>query len=178
MRPEQLAHYCRGPAFRSMLDLDAGGRAELLASGSVHLPARYADPTYVATRHRVERALREGFVAAGGRPVRERPHYGLLGRSERTEARAAPGLAVHLLDLADLPGDQVSFTWGDSFAFDPAFRAATNADHPLVGQVFPLRRLDEVLAGRTHGDRPAWMAIELQLWMDPDPPWVTTVRLG
>lgn len=164
--PEHVAHYAWGAPFRSLLDLEPADRDAVVASAP-HLARRYGDPTYVALRTRIEARMAADFRALGGRPARAHPHYALIGRSARIEA--AGGRTVALLDRAALPADQVSFTWGDSFAFDPDFRAAVGLDHPAAARVYPWDQLAAVVARWPDPDRPAWQNLEVQLWFDPAP---------
>lgn len=164
--PSFLTHYAVGPPFRSMMDLDDAGRQRVLDQDLVTGPARWADPTYWSTRRRVEAMLYDLFVAGGGKPHRRHPHYALVGHSERERSAQA-----YSIPLERLPEAQVSFTWGDSFHFDEAFRRATGHDHPAGLQVYRLSQLHDILrlwpgATRT---RPGWKEVELQLWFDPEP---------
>ncbi len=167
--PAILVHYASGPPFVSMMDLDAEEREAVLGDGRISGPARYRDPAYVDTRMRVEAEMYAQFVAAGGEPLRRHPHYALLGRSARSEA--APGRKLaYVLQREQLPAAQVTFTWGDSFTFDPEYRRLTGKGHPASGRAWRLHELHGVLA-RWAGStaRPAWQEVELQLWFDPRP---------
>lgn len=167
--PDILVHYACGPPFQSMMDLGPASREAVLREGRISHPERYRDPTYVDTRARVENEMHQQFVAAGGEPLRRSPHYALLGRSTRSEAARTPGKRAYVLPLRQLDAARASFTWGDSFTFDPAYRRATGKGHPVAsGRVYRLGELSEVLrrwAGST--SRPVWQELEFQLWYDP-----------
>jgi hypothetical protein len=172
--PDVVVHYTRGAPFLSIMDLDDAGRQALLDAEHPGLADRLRDPTYVALRRRVEAELHAQFVAAGGQPLRRHPHYALIGRSARSERRG--GLAC-LLDRAKLPEAQVSFTWSDSFTFDPDWRRLTGKEHPACGRVFRLSQLPEVLESWPGSERPAWMEVEVQLWYDPSPDEYASIEL-
>lgn len=169
--PRFVVHYSAGPPFHSMMDLDETERAALIAAGRVDLPARYLDPTYVETRLRVEAQMYEQFVDLGGRPLVRHPHYALVGRSARADRRRRPAEGgAWALPLARLPSLQASFTWGDSFRFDPTFRSRCGQQHPAAGRLHRLEDLPEMLARwGPSSDRPAWHQVEIQLWYRPRP---------
>ena len=167
--PLFVTHYARGVPFRSMMDLDAAEQRRVLQAGEVANAARYSDPAYVPSRRAVEAELHARFVRAGGRPRRARPHYALVGRSARIEARQ-PRPRPYVLPMECLPADQVSFTWGDSFCFDPAFREARCTDHPASGELYAWPRLPDVVRRwQDSTGRAAWQELEVQLWFDPPP---------
>lgn len=175
--PRIATHYAGRQPFGSLMALDPAARAAVLAAGGVWGAARYQDPTYVETRSVVESALYAEFQAVGGEPRIRHPHYALIGRSARREAAFGPEDRACVLELDRLPPRQVSFTWGDSFYRDPAFRRLRGGGHPAFGQTFDLHDLPEVLeryAAAT--DRPAWQEIELQLWFQPEPGDYRTLR--
>lgn len=164
-RPGFLVHYASGAPFRSLMDLSADQRARALSEHPIRGAARYEDPVYVRTRNRVEEALYAGFVQAGGKPLRRHPHYAVLG-----DIQGADPVQAHRLPLNALPPWQVSFTWQDSFTFDAAYCQATGlGGHAATGTVFGLWELDAVLRRFPGTERPAWMELEFQIWLDPDP---------
>ncbi|MES2644187.1 MAG: hypothetical protein V4850_32175 [Myxococcota bacterium] len=178
--PDIVVHYACGAPFQSMMDLDAAGREAVLLEGRVSYPERFRDPTYVDTRTRVEAEMYRQFVGAGGVPLRQRPHYAILGRSLRSEAAATPGKRAYVLRREQLSQSCASFTWGDSFTFDPAYRLLTGKGHPIAsGRVYRWSELSHVLE-RWADDtpRPAWQELEIQLWFDPAPEDYEVVELG
>lgn len=175
-QPTVIVHYAQGPPFRSMMDLDESGRRKVLAMGSVSWPDRYADPSYVATRMRIESAMLLQFEAAGGSALRPHPHYGLMGRSAKSERTSSPGRRAYVLQLSRLPPAHTSFTWGDSFRFDPEYRRLTGTAHPASGAVYQLHELHDVMERWASSvARPAWQELEFQLWFDPAPDDYTVV---
>ncbi|MBA2321987.1 MAG: hypothetical protein H0V89_12630 [Deltaproteobacteria bacterium] len=170
-------HYADGPPFRSMMDLDPAQRAAVLDAGRIRGADRFRDSRYVDIRSRVEDELYRQFRETRGVPLRVRPHYAILGRSARSEARRVPGRA-YVLSVDRLPAACVSFTWGDSFRFDDGFRLATGGGHPASRRVYPLDDLPDVIA-RWDGStgRPGWQEIELQLWSDPQPDDYAVIEL-
>lgn len=174
-----ITHYTSGPPFHSLMDLDPAERAALLQAEKIDNAARYRDPTYVATRRRIEATMRQQFIDAGGRPLRAHPHYALLGRSERLEATATPGRRACVLAVPLVPPAHTTFTWGDSFRFDPHFREVTGQSHPASGRAYPWNDLAAVLsrwADSVAG--PAWQEVEVQLWFDPSPSLFEVIDLA
>ncbi len=169
--PDFLSHTYerdRGP-FRSLSDLppDAAERllADLRRRGDVFASQRADD--YLATRRALEERVRALFAAQGGRPLRARPHYLVLGDCPwlRTWYREA---AVIRVPLATLDPAVVSFTYGDMF---PAMRYQDG--QPYRGRVYTLDDLPALVA--RFGLPQEWNAdgsggpdryIEAQLWAD------------
>jgi hypothetical protein len=83
-------------------------------------PGRGVGP---ALRRRTEACLRDLFAARGGTPERLSPHYFILGESDWYEGLAI-GMQRVQLALSDLPEDQTTVTYSDSFTaigFGPEF---------------------------------------------------------
>jgi hypothetical protein len=176
--PRIAVHYAGGPPFHSMMDLDPEQRAVVLGQGHVRGADRFADPDYLKIRGRVEDELYAQFRVLHGDPRRVRPHYAILGRSARAEARPVPGRAC-ILALDELPAASVSFTWGDSFRLDADYCAATGGDHPASRRIYRVNDLPDVLR-RWDGStgRPGWQEIELQLWFEPTPGDYVVIELA
>jgi hypothetical protein len=71
----------------------------------------------MALRRLTEARLYEGFVAAGGKPLRRAPHYFCLGSCEWF-GRLAPDMREVRVPLSALPDEVTSFTYPDSFRGD------------------------------------------------------------
>jgi hypothetical protein len=122
--------------------------------------------------------LRERFVAAGGEPIRQAPHYFVLGTSAWF-AGLAPDMVVRTVPLAALPSAVTSVTYPDSITsmgLGAEFGLPTE-HRPWHGAVFRLEELPEVVA--RHGlpideaegyadyvASPFEKYIEVQLWDD------------
>lgn len=169
--------------FLNLSDLDADATAAvyremalLRAAGKQHRPF---GRRYTEWRSLTEKRLRELFVARGGRPERDAPHYFVFGESPWFE-HLADGMRAIRVPLASLPHNVTSVTVPDSFTAMEfgerfGFPAAPNPSH---GRVFLLDELDEVVAEfgnpapswqTRHVDWQEWPAaayIEIQLWSD------------
>lgn len=129
-------------------------------------------PPYMQLRKLTEEKLRELFVAAGGRPGRENPHYFVLGRSRWFESLYPESRSV-VLPLSQLATEIVSFTYPDSMAAMAIARewGFPPESRPYHEKVFRLEELEAVVA--EHGlpdDDPETMEgeryLEVQVWSD------------
>jgi hypothetical protein len=134
---------------------------------------------YMELRRLTEQKLRRLFVEAGGIPLRESPHYFVLGSSSWYQ-RLAKDTEHVTLDLVDLPEDATSITIPDSFtAMGLGEGFGLHVDpKPHHGTVYRLSELTEVVerygmpvdeqvsnyAGYQYG--PFEKYIEVQLWAD------------
>lgn len=183
--PGLVTHYYLAGR-RPFLSLSELGDAELAAvladlgalrrAGKQHRPF---GPRYMDLRRRTEARLRELFVAVGGQPERQVPHYFVLGNSPWYEGLAEKMECVQL-PLSVLPPGQTSITYPDSFA---AMEAGTSSGpgqepRPYHGRVFLLDELSG-LVERFGLPDPSWDGqyqswttwraeayIEVQLWSD------------
>ncbi len=169
--PDFLAHYyeaARGP-FRSLSTLAHDDAERLLdgirASGATFASRRASD--YLAIRRELETRIRMLFVARGGQPQRDTPHYLILGACPWVKTWYADGREVRV-PLADCDPAVVSLTYGDSF---PAMRFQDGK--PTRGQVYTLADLPDLVARyglpqvwNAEGERGPDRYIEAQLWSD------------
>ena len=169
--PDFLTHYyerATGP-FRSLSNLppeEADAiQAALRVRGDVFASQRAAD--YLEVRRGLEQRVRVLFVEKGGRPIRERPHYLILGANPWLLTWYRAGCELRL-PLNDFDPASVSFTYGDTF---PAMRY----DDGLAtrGQVYTLAELPALVAEfglpqvvNPDGARGPRRYIEAQLWDD------------
>ena len=185
MLPEFVTHYHlpdRQP-FLNLSELDDADvavidreMAELRRQG---LQLRPFGRRYIEWRRLTEARLRSLFVARGGKPERNAPHYFVLGESPWFERLAVDMRSVRL-PLAALPIDATSMTLPDSFTameFGERFGHPTDPK-PYHGRAFLLSELDELIS--TYGmptpvwddshmnwrEWPASAYIEIQLWSD------------
>jgi hypothetical protein len=169
--PDQLYHYyeaASGP-FRSLTHLDPEEaeriQASIRAEGSRFASRRAAD--YLVIRRELEEKIRAVFVAKGGLPQRDRPHYLILGACEWVKRWYVEGREANI-PLSAFSPLAVSFTYGDSF---PAMRFQDG--RPYRGQVYTLAELPDLVA--CYGLPQDWNAsgslgperyIEAQVWED------------
>lgn len=142
--PDFLTHYyeaASGP-FRSLSDLplDAAEaiQARIRAEGNRFASQRAAD--YLTIRRGLEEKIRAMFVAKGGNPRRDRPHYLILGACPWLMRWYVDGRALRI-PLSTIDPQAVSFTYGDSF---PAMRYQDGK--PYRGQVYTLAELSGIVA--------------------------------
>ena len=169
--PGFLSHYyeaSKGPFLNlSDFSLEEGESVldEIRRQGEVFASRRSED--YLQIRRGLEDQVRQMFIAKGGKPVRQRPHYMILG--------ACPWLIDWYKDgrelrvpLAAFRPEIVSFTYGDTF---PAMRRQDGK--PYRGQVYTLAELPTLI--RLHGLPQDWNPngefgfdryIEAQVWDD------------
>jgi hypothetical protein len=175
--PDVLTHYYR-PFSRPLLNLSALSARELpgvleALACQEPLPYRLTHPGYLAERRRMEGLMRSQFVAKGGRPERDFPHYFVLGEFSLWEADGSRRVQISLGAVASLA---VSFTLTDSF-FN--YRRRNLRDvviprRPYHGQLFTLEELPAQLAlhglpgeaWRSDPDRRFDVYVEAQLWSD------------
>jgi hypothetical protein len=134
---------------------------------------------YMQLRRLTEVKLRQLFVDVGGMPERTTPHYFVLGTSAWYRG-LAPDTHEVVVSLADLPADQTSFTYPDSFTamgYLPQF-GLPYIECPYHGRAFRIHELAEVIS--RHGlpaddpsgnyagyqNKPFEKYIEVQLWTD------------
>ena len=183
--PDYVTHYHlpdRSP-FQNLSDLD-GLKLErvLKALGSLEVRSRshrVFGLRYMDFRLRTEAKLREAFYARGGRPERTAPHYFVLGSCAWFQALAVDMRSVRVA-LDDLPDDQTTFTYPDSFTamgLAPDYNLPYKS-RPYHGTVFRKNEIGDVVAefgppddriedfGNYHR-RTFEKYIEVQLWSDP-----------
>lgn len=169
--PDVLTHYydaARGP-FRSLtaLPVAEGDRlqAQIAAQGRVFASQRA--PDYLAVRRDLEQRIRQLFVAKGGCPERDTPHYFIVGACDwlLTWYEQPAWISV---PVAEVDPAVVSLTFGDSF---PAMRFQDGK--PWRGHVYTLRDLPDLVV--RFGLPQQWNAdgalgpdryIEAQVWSD------------
>mgnify|MGYP005844659213 CR=1 FL=1 len=169
--PDYLSHYydaSDGP-FRNLSDVPPReGEAilqEIREKGRGFASRRAQD--YLRIRRDLEDQVRAQFVAKGGVPTRERPHYAILGSCPWVVTWYPNGRELRV-PLARFRPEVVSFTYGDTF---PAMRLRDGK--PYRGKVYTLSELPEVIRefglpqernpdGRLGPER----YVEAQIWDD------------
>jgi hypothetical protein len=129
--PDYLTHYYRDAPFRTLTELPPDEVDRLLAAaGKVRkLPRRLRSAYYFQERRKFEALMHRQFVAKGGRPDRENPHYMILGNSEFWEQKEPHVLTI---PLAHFPTEWISFTYSDSWV--------TYVDRDLRGNAIPRKQ--------------------------------------
>lgn len=168
--PNFITHYNRAEPFRSLTSLN---EVELMAAlkgmnenNSWGLN-RFSDPEYLTRRSLVETKIREQFISIGGKPVLMNPIYFFLGRNERFEENK--NNKAYILQLKDIPADQLSFTYGDSmFCFNEDYRQQKGGEYlsELCTHLYKIEDLNKIFS---HPDyqHSAHLHIEAQLWVKP-----------
>lgn len=170
--PDFLCHYYEasdGP-FRNLSDLPDEAAEQLLQQIREGDDRRFASrrpADYLSVRRRLEAQVRAGFIAKGGKPLRERPHYLILGACPWVRDWYPDGRELRI-PLTAFSAAIVSFTYGDSF---PAMRYQDGKAYR--GQVYTLAELPGLIsrfglpqdwnAGGEHGPE---RYIEAQVWAD------------
>lgn len=167
-----LFHYydeSTGP-FRNLSDLTPES-AETVLRGIREQKKGFASQRsadYLQIRHSLEQKARELFIAKGGQPVRQQPHYMTLGRCPWLLEWYPEGRELAIPVAAFTP-ERVSFTYGDLF---PTMRYPDNK--PYREQVYTLQEILEVV--REYGLPQKWNAtgdlgperyVEVQVWEEP-----------
>ena len=170
--PDYLSHYYEasdGP-FQNLSDLPLAEAEGILdeirrSGGDRFASQRKAD--YLSVRRNLEEQVRKLFIAKGGRPRRERPHYLILGACPWLISWYPHGRELRI-PLAEFHEEIVSFTYGDTY---PAMRYQDGK--PYRGQVYTLVELPGLVEefglpqewnqeGKLGPDR----YIEAQVWAD------------
>jgi hypothetical protein len=169
--PDFLCHYYeaeKGP-FLNLSDFAPAEAEQVLDQirhrGEIFASKRSSD--YLTIRRELETEIRQLFVAKGGKPVRERPHYMILGTCPWLIDWYNDGRELRV-PLAQFEPNIVSFTYGDTF---PAMRYQDGK--PYRGQVYTADELAELI--RLHGLPQNWNPdgefgpdryVEAQVWDD------------
>jgi hypothetical protein len=169
--PDFLSHYydaATGP-FVNLSDMPVKTAEmhleRIRQAGKTFASQRSAD--YLTIRRELEERVREQFLQKGGRPLRERPHYMILGSCKWLLSWYERGCELRIPLKQFLP-EIVSFTYGDTF---PAMRSNDGKLHR--GKVYCLNELESLVLqfglpqrcnvdGKHGPDR----YIEAQIWDD------------
>ena len=166
-----LSHYYEasdGP-FRNLSDLP-GAEAEAVLQRIRRAGDRFASQRqddYLSVRRELEERVRGLFIAKGGQPGWERPHYLVVGACSWLREWYVNGSELRI-PLSAFRMDTISFTYGDTF---PALRYQDGK--PYRGQVYTLSELPGLI--ETYGLPQVWNAegkygperyIEAQAWDD------------
>jgi hypothetical protein len=183
--PDFITHYHlpdRDP-FLNLSDLSDQDVEKVLAGLSSAAQAgssqRRFGSRYMKLRRRTEELLRTRFVDVGGRPVRQSPHYFVLGESEWFRGLYREAREVRI-PLRALPTHHVSFTYPDSvtsMGLLPEFGIHVTRQ-PYHGTVYRIEELADLVGryGLPRGTRPHSYQghqfddfehyIEVQVWAD------------
>jgi hypothetical protein len=171
MIPDDLYHYypCDQKPFRNLSDLPFDEAEAVLEAirqrGEGFASQRKAD--YLTIRRDLEAMVRARFVEKGGHPLREHPHYMILGSSDWLKSWFTQGCEIHI-PLKQFDPQIVSFTYGDTF---PAMRYEDGK--PYRKQVYTLAEIPDLI--QQYGLPQEWNPdgklgpdryIEAQVWDD------------
>lgn len=183
--PDFITHYHlpdRDP-FLNLSDLDDESVDEVLqgldAAAEIGSSERRFGPRYMTLRYRTEELLRTRFIAVGGLPVRQSPHYFVLGESEWFRGLYRGAREVRI-PLSVVPTHHVSFTYPDSVTSMGLLSefGIHVARQPYHGKVHRIEELAAVVGryGLPAGTRPRSYQghqfkdfehyIEVQVWAD------------
>lgn len=129
---------------------------------------------YLAIRRTLENQARQAFLAKGGNPVRQHPHYMTLGECPWLLDWYTVGASLQI-PLTAFEPDTLSFTYGDLF---PTMRYQDGK--PYRGQVYTLDEIFGIIRQygwpqdwNTRGDHGPERYIEVQVWDErPLVPWI------
>jgi hypothetical protein len=169
--PDFLCHYyeaSRGP-FLNLSDLPLNEAEQLLdgirTAGDIFASKRSSD--YLEIRRGLESQVRRRFKKKGGMPLRESPHYMILGSCPWLQTWYKEGRELRI-PLAVFGPEIISFTYGDTF---PAMRYPDGK--PYRGQVYTLAELPELVhlyglpqERNPDGEHGPDRYIEAQIWAD------------
>ncbi|MFC1960940.1 hypothetical protein ACFLYO_09540 [Chloroflexota bacterium] len=169
--PDFLSHYYEadcGP-FLNLSDLpltEAAAIQETLRQRRATFAGQRASD-YLEVRRALEDRVRALFIAQGGKPQRQRPHYMILGACSWLKKWYQQGCELRI-PLANFSPEVVSFTYGDTF---PAMRCQD--DKPYRGRVYTLAELPDLITRyglpqdwNTEGQHGPDRYIEAQVWCD------------
>jgi hypothetical protein len=171
MIPDFLCHYYDandGP-FRNLSDLsevEAEVQLQRIRVAGDRFASKRKDD-YLSVRRELERRVRALFIAKGGRPIRQHPHYFVLGECSWLKSWYPQGCELRI-PLRMFLAEIVSFTYGDTF---PAMRYADGK--ATRGKVYMLDELSSLV--EEFGLPQVWNAdgsggpdryIEAQVWDD------------
>jgi hypothetical protein len=169
---DYLYHYydeSTGP-FRNLSDLAPEAAEAVLGDIRARNTgfASRRSPDYLEIRRSLEARARELFIAKGGRPVRQQPHYMTYGSCPWLLEWYPQGRALAIPVDAFSP-DRISCTYGDLF---PAMRHLDGK--PYREKVYTLEEIQEVIQeyGLPQNWNPAGASgperyIEVQVWEEP-----------
>jgi hypothetical protein len=168
---EFLYHYYesrRGP-FRSLTDMPIDEAMVLfkqLKSDPTLFASKRSDD-YLLIRRELERKARELFIAKGGRPLRQTPHYMTLGKCDWLLEWYSDGQQLEIA-LSEFDESTISFTYGDLF---PTMRYQDGK--PYRGQVYTKDEIFDLIKEyglpqnwNENGDKGPERYIEVQIWDD------------
>ena len=169
--PDFLVHYYEATdrPFRNLSDLpeaEAEAVLQQIRRAGDRFASQRADD-YLTVRRGLEALVREKFIAKGGKPQRQRPHYLVVGDCPWLKHWYRNGCELRIA-LTAFRMEQVSFTYGDTF---PAMRYED--DKPYRKQVYTLTELPGLI--EQYGLPQLWNAegklgpdryIEAQVWDD------------
>lgn len=168
--PDCIVHYSRSEPFRSITSHPSEDWPKVVRSlteSNAWGLNRFSDPHYLQRRIEVESAVRNKFIAKGGRPQLQFPIYCFLGRHERWEEHKLNN--GYTIKLKDISSEVISFTYGDSLlAFNDDYRTLSGEkyNNPLCRNIFRIEELENLFANTDYpADDP--LKIEAQLWALP-----------
>jgi hypothetical protein len=170
---DYLYHYYEkaiGP-FRNLSDLPAEEAAEILDSirQTKEVMAGRREAGYMERRYELEQLARAMFISKGGQPVRQVPHYMVVGECEWLSSWYEEGEAVQI-HISSFNTDRLSFSYGDLF---PTFSPKVNDGKEYRGNIYTYKEMLQLIhkyglpqVWNKDGARGPERYIEVQVWDD------------
>ena len=170
---EYLYHYYErqlGP-FKNLSDLSLEQAQDILEKIKAEKKEMAANrfPGYLERRKELEQIARKMFIAKGGKPVRQTPHYMVVGECAWLQTWYKLGCFVKIPVSAFKP-ETISFSYGDLF---PTFSPRVNDQKEYRRQIYTLSEIVGII--EKYGFPQEWNIdgkfgperyIEVQVWDD------------
>lgn len=170
---DYLSHYFEkqiGP-FKNLSDLSLEQAQNVLdiIKADNQLMAAHRFPGYLERRAELEQIARNFFIAKGGKPVREVPHYMVVGECAWLQTWYKQGCFVKI-PINTFKPETISFSYGDLF---PTFSPRVNDQKEYRRQIYTLSEIVEII--EKYGFPQDWNIdgkygperyIEVQVWDD------------
>jgi hypothetical protein len=170
---EYLYHYYEkkiGP-FKNLSDLSLDQAQDVLGKikAENQVMAAHRFPGYLERRAELEQIARNLFIAKGGKPVREVPHYMVVGECAWLQTWYKQGCSVKI-PINTFKPETISFSYGDLF---PTFSPRITDQKEYRRQVYTLSEIRRIV--RKYGFPQDWNSegksgperyIEVQVWDD------------
>lgn len=151
----------------SSLSLEAGEEVLRKLKQEPDVFASNRSDDYLKIRRELEKTARELFIAKGGKPKKEYPHYMTLGKCEWIQGWYKDGGEL-FVDLEEFSPEILSFTYGDLF---PTMRYKDGKEYR--GQVYTKTEIMDLInryglpqQWNPEGKKGPERYVEVQIWDD------------
>ena len=170
---EYLYHYyekAKGP-FKNLSDLPLVQAQAILGKikAENQVMAAHRFPGYLERRAELEQIARELFIAKGGKPVRQTPHYMVVGECTWLQTWYERGCFIKI-PVRTFQPETISFSYGDLF---PTFSPRVDDQKEYRRQIYTLSEIVGII--EKYGFPQDWNMdgkfgperyIEVQVWDD------------